>query len=146
MAIQLRVIKNQKGTTWQEQIIQGQWQHWTSKTRDKDENERIKRRYQTQCARRASGITFIWYAQNRKIAKPSKCFGAIKPKCLNRIAKIGYRHTKQQLQIKPQQRKLKIRYDHRQQCDHINRYLRKTNASLTLPCNNMYVVIIGVLN
>ena len=37
-------------------------------------------------------------------------------------------------------------WQHRQQCDHINRYLRKTNASLTLPCNNMYVVIIGVLN
>ena len=47
MAIQLRVIKNQKGTTLQEWIIQGHWQHWTIKTPDKDENERIKRRYQT---------------------------------------------------------------------------------------------------
>ena len=93
MAMKIGVINNQKGAILQEQIIQGNWQQWTSKTRDKDENERIKRRYQTQCARHVSGITFIWYTQNRKIAKPSTVFGAIKPKCLNRIAKIGYRHT-----------------------------------------------------
>jgi hypothetical protein len=40
---------------------------------------------------RVSGITFIRYAQNRKTEKPnnSKFWGAIKPKSLNRIAKIN---------------------------------------------------------
>jgi hypothetical protein len=40
---------------------------------------------------RVSGITFIRYAQNRKTEKPnnSKFWGAIKPKRLNRIAKIN---------------------------------------------------------
>jgi hypothetical protein len=37
-----------------------------------------------------SGITFIRYAQNRKIGKPNNLvLGAIKPKGLNRITKIG---------------------------------------------------------
>jgi hypothetical protein len=38
-----------------------------------------------------SGITFIKYAQSRKIGKPNnlKVLGALKPKGLNRIAKIG---------------------------------------------------------
>ena len=42
-------------------------------------------------ARRVSGITFIGYAQNRKIRKPNnfKFLGAIKSKGVNRIAKIG---------------------------------------------------------
>ena len=31
----------------------------------------IKRRYQIQCAQRVSGITFIRYAQNRKVGKPN---------------------------------------------------------------------------
>ena len=41
-----------------------------------------------------SGITFIRYAQNRKIGKTNNLnfLGAIKPKGLNRIAKIGYGH------------------------------------------------------
>jgi hypothetical protein len=46
------------------------------------------------CARHISGIIFIRYAQNPKIGKPnnlkkSVCMGAIKPKRINRIAKIG---------------------------------------------------------
>ena len=48
---------------------------------------RRKRENKTYIARRASGITFFRYAQNRKIAKPNTVFGAIKPKCLIRIAK-----------------------------------------------------------
>jgi hypothetical protein len=38
-----------------------------------------------------SGITFIRYAQNRKVGKPNnlKVLRASKPKSLNRIAKIG---------------------------------------------------------
>ena len=42
----------------------------------------IKRRYQIQCTRRVSGITFIMYAQNRKTGKPTqfKSFGSIKIK------------------------------------------------------------------
>jgi hypothetical protein len=31
-----------------------------------------KRRYQIKCARPVSGITYIRYAQNRKIRKPNK--------------------------------------------------------------------------
>jgi hypothetical protein len=40
------------------------------------------------CEQRVSGITFIRYTQNLKIGKPNefKCFGAIKPKGLDRIA------------------------------------------------------------
>jgi hypothetical protein len=34
-------------------------------------------------------MTFIRYAQNQKIGKLNKVLGAIKPKGLNRIAKIG---------------------------------------------------------
>ena len=52
---------------------------------------------------------------------------AIKPKCLYRIAKIDYGHLKQQQKIKQQQGNLKIsatRYDHKQCCNHINRYRR----------------------
>jgi hypothetical protein len=38
-----------------------------------------------------SGISFIRYAKNRKIGKPNnlKVLGEIKPKDINRIAKIG---------------------------------------------------------
>ena len=47
-----------------------------------------KRKYQSQCARRVSGITFIRYAQ---CGRPNnvKGLGGSKPKGLNRIAKIG---------------------------------------------------------
>ena len=47
----------------------------------------IKRRYQIDCARRVSGITFIWHAQYRKIGKGDnlKVFGSNKPTDLNRI-------------------------------------------------------------
>ena len=40
---------------------------------------------------RVSGITVIRYAKSRKIGKPNnlKSLGPIKPKGLNRIAKIG---------------------------------------------------------
>jgi len=31
----------------------------------------IKRRYQIKCTQRVSGITFIRYAQNRKVGKPN---------------------------------------------------------------------------
>ena len=49
---------------------------------------------------------------------------------------------------KSQQRKLKLsatRNNHRQCCNHINRHLRYAKKYLTLPCNNMCVVIIDVL-
>jgi hypothetical protein len=41
-----------------------------------------------------SGISFIEYSQKSKdwIAKSFKVLGAIRPKDLNRIAKIGYGH------------------------------------------------------
>ena len=38
---------NPKGTILLELTIQDHWQHWAIKTPDEDENERIKRRYQT---------------------------------------------------------------------------------------------------
>ena len=43
---------------------------------------------------RVSGITFIRYAQNRKVGKPNnlKVLRASKPKGLNRIAKIASGH------------------------------------------------------
>ena len=45
-----------------------------------------KLRYQSECARHASGITFNIYAQNRKIGKPNNLvLRAIKPKGQHRL-------------------------------------------------------------
>ena len=33
--------------------------------------KKIKRRYQIECTRRVSGLTFIMYAQSRKTGKPT---------------------------------------------------------------------------
>ena len=47
-----------------------------------------------QCARRISGITFIRYAQNRKIGKPNnlKVVGSKKTKANKQDSQFGYDH------------------------------------------------------
>ena len=55
-----------------------------------DCNVKKTHRYQIECARHVSGMTFIIYAQGQKIGKTNnvQVFGSNKTKGLRRIAKI----------------------------------------------------------
>ena len=76
--------------------------------------------------------------------KPNTVFGAIKPKCPNRIAKIGYGHLKHQQKTKPKQWKLKIWANTDSVLIILIITSLKKNNSLTRPFNALYVVVIGL--